>query len=154
LAGCAVYSEWEKGKQLPDYCGYAIAVDTDLDEKTKFWVALMRLGAKTGCHQMNERSFSFKSYQFPLCARCTGLLIGQITALCLFMLFRQFDIKLLLFPALVSVTVLGIDGIGQLKELWLSTNMRRLFTGLFCGFFVTIFIANCIIKLIAVYTGP
>ena len=114
----------------------------------------MRLGAKTGCHQMNERSFSCKSYQFPLCARCTGLLVGQIAALCLFMLFRQCDITVLLFPALVSVIALGIDGVGQLKELWLSTNLRRLLTGLFCGFFVTIFIANFIITLFAIYTGP
>jgi len=108
----------------------------------------MRLGAKTGCHQMNERSFSYKNYQFPLCARCTGLLVGQVAGYCLFMLFARFDLQLLLLPALVSVTALGVDGIGQLKGSWLSTNPRRLITGLFSGFFVTVFIANLIVKII------
>jgi len=114
----------------------------------------MRLGAKTGCHQMNERSFSCKDYQFPLCARCTGLLLGQVAGLCLFMLFARLDIRLLLFPALVSVTALGVDGIGQLKKLWASTNMRRLLTGLLCGFFVTVCIINLIIKIISLLNNP
>ena len=29
-----------------------------------------------GCHQMATRSFFFKGFQFPLCARCTGILVG------------------------------------------------------------------------------
>lgn len=27
---------------------------------------------------MSERSFFYKGYQFPVCARCTGVIIGQI----------------------------------------------------------------------------
>ena len=109
----------------------------------------MRLGSMTGCHQMHERSFSFNGYQFPLCARCTGLLFGQITGLFLFVFYIKTDIRILLCLAVISTLMLGIDGLGQLKKLWLSTNTRRLLTGLLCGFFVTVFG----IKLIIVLTG-
>ena len=98
----------------------------------------MRLGAMTGCHQMYERSFSCKGYQFPLCARCTGLLFGQLAGLLTAALYIKFDIKPFLFLAAVSVVLLGIDGAGQLKNLWRSTNFRRLCTGLLCGYFVTV----------------
>ena len=117
----------------------------------------MQLGAKTGCHQMHNRSFSYRSYQFPLCARCTGLLLGQVAAFCLFVLFVHFDIKLLLCLAVISVLIMGIDGIGQMKKLWISTNLRRLLTGITCGYFVTVFNINLIIVLInyikTKYTG-
>ena len=48
----------------------------DEDSEMKLWIKLMEIGAMTGCHQMPERSFFFKGYQFPVCERCTGLLIG------------------------------------------------------------------------------
>lgn len=35
------------------------------------------LGNNSGCHQLAERSFFYKGYQFPVCARCTGVTIGQ-----------------------------------------------------------------------------
>ena len=108
----------------------------------------MKLGALTGCHQMNERSFSFGGCQFPLCARCTGLLAGQIAALASFMVYIRLDIRLLLFFAAASVLPLGIDGLGQLKKFWVSNNPRRLLTGILCGYFVTLFNINLIIRLI------
>jgi uncharacterized membrane protein len=54
----------------------------------------------------------------------------------------------LLCPAAASIIFLGIDGIGQLKNKWLSTNPRRLLTGLLCGYFVTIFNVKLIFVLI------
>ena len=41
----------------------------------------MRAGAATGCHQLPERSFFFRQYQFPVCARCCGVLIGESMAI-------------------------------------------------------------------------
>ena len=108
---------------------------------------LMRMGSKTGCHQLNDRSFSFKGYQFPLCARCTGLLLGQITGLLLSVIFIKCDIRPLFCLAVFSTLLLGADGIGQLKKIWLSTNSRRLFTGILCGNFVTMFNIKLIITL-------
>ena len=33
---------------------------------------LNEIGQLSGCHRMPERSFFYKGYQFPVCARCTG----------------------------------------------------------------------------------
>jgi uncharacterized membrane protein len=114
---------------------------------TEVWISLMRIGSKTGCHQMNDRSFSFKGYQFPVCARCTGLLLGQITGFLLSLFFIKCDIRLLFCLAVFSTLLLGADGVGQLKKLWLSTNPRRFITGILCGYFVTIFNIKLIITL-------
>ena len=119
-----------------------------VNKGTKIWISLMRIGSKTGCHQMNDRSFFFKGYQFPVCARCTGLLVGQTAGLLLSLLFIKYDIRLLFCLAVFSTLLLGADGVGQLKKLWLSTNPRRFITGILCGYFVTIFIIKLIITLV------
>jgi len=108
----------------------------------------MRLGAKTGCHQMNDRSFFFKGFQFPVCARCTGLLLGQITGILLSLILIKCDIRLLFCLAVFSTLLLGADGVGQLKKFWTSTNSRRLLTGILCGLFVTIFIVKLIFTIL------
>jgi uncharacterized membrane protein len=120
----------------------------DSDKKTRIWISLMRLGSKTGCHQMNDRSFSFKGWQFPVCARCTGLLLGQIAGFILSLFFIKCDIRLLFCLAVFSTLLLGADGAGQLKKLWMSTNSRRLLTGILCGNFVTVFNIKLIVTLI------
>ena len=117
----------------------------------------MKAGAATGCHQMYERSFHVKGFQFPLCVRCTGLVIGQFLGLVLFFTYIKFDFLILLSAALISILILGIDwsrpatrpgsaarGLGQLRSYLTSNNFRRLITGLTCGFFV----ASAFVKLI------
>jgi uncharacterized membrane protein len=145
----AVYAEWAKKQPPQMYYGDAAIVDINLNNdhtvflKTgksrslKIWIALMKLGAISGCHQMRERSFFFWNYQFPVCARCTGLFFGEAASIALFFLFLNFNIKPLLLCAAFSVALLGTDGLLQLKGMWVSTNSRRLVTGLLCGFFVT-----------------
>ncbi|RGF93239.1 DUF2085 domain-containing protein [Ruminococcus sp. AM54-1NS] len=41
----------------------------------------MKLGASAGCHQRPDRSFFFHGWQFPVCARCTGVLAGQLVGI-------------------------------------------------------------------------
>ena len=48
------------------------------------YAQLMRLGRSSGCHQMPERSFFIRGKQFPVCARCTGVMIGNIAAYVMF----------------------------------------------------------------------
>ena len=36
----------------------------------------MKLGKSSGCHQRADRSFFWHGYQFPICARCTGVVSG------------------------------------------------------------------------------
>jgi uncharacterized membrane protein len=151
LVFSAVYVGWAREQPPPPYFGFVVTVDTNLNSKIKLWIALMKLGALTGCHQSHERSFFIRGYQFPLCARCTGLLIGQVWGITLGILYiHQYipDLRTLFLFALISVTALGIDGLGQLRGKWISTNPRRFITGLACGFFVTWFNLRLIVTMI------
>ncbi|MCM1228304.1 MAG: DUF2085 domain-containing protein, partial [Clostridium sp.] len=44
-----------------------------------------------GCHQIPERSYFFLGYQLPVCARCEGMIIGELIAVIL--IFTGFGIK-------------------------------------------------------------
>ena len=88
----------------------------------------MHIGRLTGCHQMPERSFFIKEYQFPLCARCTGVVIGEILAIPIWLVF-----PIGIIPAIVLGMPLVIDGIAQYRFMILSTNPRRLITGILAG---------------------
>lgn len=97
--------------------------------KIKIWAFLMRLGSSGGCHQMEERSFKIKGWQFPICSRCTGILTGQILGAVLY-LYRlripfYFDIGFLL--------IMFLDWFIQYKNIRQSTNFRRFLTGNLAG---------------------
>ena len=47
-------------------------------DKRKIYKKLMVIGRAT------ERSFSFRGKQFPVCARCTGVFIGEVLGIFLF----------------------------------------------------------------------
>lgn len=90
---------------------------------------MYELGARSGCHRMPERSFFYKGRQFPVCARCTGVCIGQLLAIAANIFFSV--------PARLSVLFLSLMGIDWgLQETGIrpSTNPRRLFTGILGGF--------------------
>lgn len=107
------------------------------------WIYLMKWFKKYwGCHQLPERSFFFKTYQFPICARCTGVLIGMflsIGASCFIKTIPLLICVVLMFPLI-------IDGIIQYFTKYESTNYKRFITGMFFGFSYTrIVIAICVI---------
>lgn len=108
-------------------------VENVMNKKDRAWVRLMEAGHWLGCHQMPERSFVVGDYQFPLCARCTGVLLGEIigiTGICLGYRLKWYVIALF-------IAIMGIDWFVQYLEILLSTNKRRLVTGTFCGIGVT-----------------
>lgn len=89
---------------------------------------IYEIGDYSGCHQLPERSFFWKGRQFPVCARCTGVSIGQALAL----LLHIIDIPISM--SLCFLSIMGIDwGLQELK-IKESTNYRRLFTGILGGF--------------------
>ena len=94
----------------------------------RIYDALWLLGHISGCHQMSERSFFLKDKQFPVCARCTGALLGYIlgTGIFLFYNIPVFFCICLCFPLL-------IDWFLQRVNIVSSTNIRRLVTGVLCG---------------------
>lgn len=81
------------------------------------------------CHRLPERSFFFRGKQFPICARCTGILCGYFLGIIYVLLHK--NISLILF--LLLMFPIGLDGIGQLYGRWESTNIRRFITGILAG---------------------
>mgnify|MGYP001230849027 FL=1 len=89
------------------------------------WLYLMKLGASAGCH----RSFFFHGWQFPVCARCTGVLAGQLVG---FPIAIKKNITTLTAVLCCETTML--DWSLQYTGVKKSTNKRRLITGLLGGF--------------------
>ena len=87
------------------------------------------IGAASGCHQMPERSSFYKGYQFPVCARCTGVFVGQLSAIIYGFFWK--------ISPCISVVLLGVMGIDWgVQEIGIkeSTNLRRFLTGICGGF--------------------
>lgn len=90
---------------------------------------LMQIGKSSGCHQMPERSFFYKERQFPVCARCTGVFIGQVTAYIMFFIYTPpIDI------CAVGCIIMFIDWFIQFIGWLGSNNIRRLITGIIGGY--------------------
>ena len=81
------------------------------------------------CHRKPERSFFFKGKQFPVCARCTGILLGYLV----FPLFLFNVLSLSLLNAVLLNIPAYIDGVTQGVGWRYSTNPLRFFTGLLSG---------------------
>ena len=95
----------------------------------KTWIQLMEFGKILGCHQMPERSFFYKGYQFPVCARCTGVLISAVVAVVLFFI-KKIPIKYCVYLSGVML----LDWSLQYLKIQESNNTRRFVTGLLGGF--------------------
>lgn len=81
------------------------------------------------CHRLPERSFFFRGKQFPICARCTGILIGYIIGILYILTINKGS----LIAGLILLLPTGIDGVGQYYGKWVSNNFRRLLTGILAG---------------------
>ena len=82
------------------------------------------------CHQKPERSFFFRGFQFPFCARCTGIILGFIVGLVMVHLigvFKSYWIFALFIPLI-------IDGLIQKYSSYESNNLKRVSTGFIFGF--------------------
>ena len=82
-----------------------------------------------GCHCREDRSFYYKGEKFPICARCTGELVGIIVSIitCLFFRLNLFFSVFILVPMI-------IDGVIQMMTSYESNNKRRFVTGFFFGY--------------------
>lgn len=98
--------------------------------KDKLWIKSMIWFDKYwGCHQLPERSFFFKGYQLPICARCLGIILGYI--LCIFLLIFNCKLNMYLLFLLILTTL--IDWSLQFFNILSSNNIRRLVTGILGG---------------------
>ena len=90
------------------------------------------------CHRIPERSFFYRGKQFPLCARCTGILCGYIIGLLILKIYAILPLTL----SLIIIIPMIIDGTGQLFNKWESNNFRRLITGILGGISIDFLIIN------------
>ncbi|MFR2534449.1 MAG: DUF2085 domain-containing protein [Clostridia bacterium] len=98
--------------------------------KIKIWAYFMRLGNRCGCHQREDRSFHIKGWQFPICSRCTGILIGQIIGILLYGIGR---IRVPFWLDFVFLSIMFIDWYIQYRQIRQSNNFRRVITGSLAG---------------------
>src|SRR3954454_13984643 len=94
------------------------------------------------CHQIAGHSFFIDDHQLPLCARCSGIYLGAISATVLLAVMRRRFSRL---PAAHMLVILGVffgamvlDGANSTLEtfgadIWQSTNILRLLTGGLAG---------------------
>jgi len=84
------------------------------------------------CHGIPDRCFTIRGHAFPICARCTGLLIGIAAG---FLVPATQSLGLIAATGLASLLVAPVlvDGLTQLAERRESTNPLRLVTGVIGG---------------------
>lgn len=107
---------------------------------------LMAIGRYSGCHQILDRSFCINGKQFPVCARCTGVFLGNITAYAIFLIHIP-PVNL----CLLGCTIMLVDWLVQYIDICESTNMRRLITGVVGGYSFTtlhLTVVKCIIQIL------
>lgn len=100
------------------------------------WKKLMELGGKMGCHQRADRSLFFRGYQFPICARCFGVMIGYLVSI---LMFFWLGFKQLKIVSILGCGCMLIDWLLQALKIKESTNKRRVITGVLGGFGLMIF---------------
>lgn len=81
------------------------------------------------CHRRPDRSFFFRGRQFPVCARCTGILLGYLS----FPLFLFGVLNLSLLVTLLLLIPTLVDGFTQALGWRESNNWLRFATGLLVG---------------------
>lgn len=117
-----------------------------MNKKDEKWVSLMEYGHRIGCHQMPARSFFYKGYQFPVCARCTGVIIGEI--ICIITILVNIKLSIILYTVLLLI--MGLDWFIQYINILESNNIRRLITGILGGFGLTGIYYYVIVNLIKI----
>ncbi len=90
------------------------------------------------CHRMKSRSLTIKGYTLPICARCTGILLGYLFFPLLFVLDLYFPLWLGIFLNFPMV----LDGWTQKRKVRMSNNPLRLTTGIVSGFGQSIIIVS------------
>lgn len=92
------------------------------------------------CHCRDDRSFHYKGVKFPICARCTGELVGILSGIVLYPF-----IKLDTWVYFILMIPLITDGLVQLKTKYESNNIKRFITGILFGYsLVSLFIISTV----------
>jgi len=81
-----------------------------------------------GCHCMDSRSFHYRGKKFPICARCTGELIGIFAGIFIYIILKpDWLISCILLIPMIA------DGFIQKLTAYESNNLKRVITGIVFG---------------------
>lgn len=94
-----------------------------------------------GCHCKAERSFYYHGKKFPICARCTGQLLGMIIAVICYKIIYPSSVLVLVAFLLPLIA----DGTIQKVTAYESTNLRRFWTGILFGYALLTLIFHSIV---------
>lgn len=89
-----------------------------------------RAALAIGCHGNPDRCLTVLSWQMPICARCTGLVAGNVAAILAFIVFGLPTVLI----AVACLLPMVADGSAQTLTRYRSTPFRRLSSGLLGGF--------------------
>ncbi|WP_074601325.1 DUF2085 domain-containing protein [Bacillus cereus group sp. BfR-BA-01329] len=99
------------------------------------------------CHRRSDRSFLKLQKYIPLCARCTGMLIGILMFPIYFYITLSFLFAIILsFSAQIPLL---IDGFTQKWKWRSSTNLLRVTTGVLSGNGMGLFISSSVIWILS-----
>lgn len=99
------------------------------------------------CHRNSGRSFLKLQKYIPLCARCTGMLIGILMFPIYFYIAPAFLLAIILsFSAQIPLL---IDGFTQKWKWRNSTNLLRVTTGVISGNGMGLFISSSVIWILS-----
>jgi len=82
-----------------------------------------------GCHGIPDRCFKISNEPMPFCARCLGAAIGHVLSITLLFFGALPSSLICIFFLLIMLT----DWTLQYLEILMSTNTRRLITGILGG---------------------
>jgi uncharacterized membrane protein len=94
------------------------------------------------CHRLPQRSFFWRGRQFPLCSRCTGILLGYALGATVVACGGSLPLWMAAVPALPLL----VDGTGQYRGLWESRNWIRLLTGTLFGVSLVLVVRNVVVS--------
>jgi uncharacterized membrane protein len=100
------------------------------------------------CHRKKERSYVIKGKQFPICARCTSILLGYLFVPILLILGLKISIIIGILANIPMIT----DGYTQLRKWRMSNNFLRTATGLLSGFgqsVIIVWLAKTLVELLS-----
>jgi len=115
---------------IQDLSGYVGVIDNqqEIDDMDFPWDFIYGCGDRL-CHQKAERSFVLNENQMPFCSRCSAIFIGISIGLAIIFFYKiELDKKFIII-LLIGLVPIGIDGLGQLFDLWESNNILRVLTG-------------------------
>jgi len=92
---------------------------------------LLAYGRAPICNLRPERAFCVGEFVLPLCARCTGILLGALASQVMAAIATASPLALKL--RVLLLLPMALDWLGQRVGVASSTNSRRVLTGFLCG---------------------